>query len=148
MIDKIFAAKSIDDLKKIGSYREVRSLLQERLTKKLQIKARGWKDLYSIIELIKNLDIVSGVAPDKGIDTEPTDYFKSEADKIIYALVELSGEAQLNVLGINYSHFKDKKKAKQLRNNIVHIIHPDKCEHPKSQEAINRLTKLFREVLD
>jgi hypothetical protein len=139
MIDQIISAQSIDSLKKLGSYRDVRKLLQEKLTGRLQIKARGWKDLYEILEILR------------GIDTQiqqDIPYFKSEADQLIYALVELSGEPQLKALGLNRAHFRDAKKAKQLRNSIAHQIHPDKCTHPRAQDAMNKLTKLFNEVID
>jgi hypothetical protein len=151
MKDQILSIQSVSDLKKLGSYKDVRRHLQEKLTRKLQIKSRGWKDLYEIIEMLRSINaarISPNNLPNKNNDKQENFYFKSEVDQFIYALVELSGELQLKALGLNKSHFRDSKKAKQLRNTIAHKIHPDICNHPKAKDAMNKLTKLFNEVID
>jgi hypothetical protein len=138
--------ESADELKKLGSFKKVKAEVQKYLSKSIQIKARGWKDLFSIIEKLKSLVILKS-SQNNSNENSSSDYFKSEAARYIYALVELSGEPQLEELGLDRIHFRDKAKAKELRNKIVHEIHPDKCNHPKSEEAMNKLTKLFQEVV-
>lgn len=150
MKDRILSAQSIADLKELGSYRDVRKTLQEKLTSRLQIKSRGWKDLNEVLEILRVINSATGGPKDlltERIVQQDIAYFKSETDRLIYALIELSGEAQLKALGINKSHFRDSHKAKQLRNSIVHLIHPDKCNHPKAKDAMTKLTKLFNEVV-
>ena len=48
-------------------------------------------------------------------------YFKNQEAKIIFALVELDGKVQLNLLGIDYSHYAvieaDKKEVKSNFKN-------------------------------
>ncbi|HEY9828806.1 MAG TPA: hypothetical protein V6D19_25585 [Stenomitos sp.] len=137
--------ESVQELKKNGSFREVKKKIQEDLTQSIQIKARGWKDLLKIIEKIKSLN---NCELDKSTNNSSNLYFISDATRYIYSLVELDGEFQLKELGINRTHFRDKSKAKQLRNTIAHEIHPDKCNHPKASDAMDELNNLFKEVLD
>jgi hypothetical protein len=136
MLQDVLNAQSVDELKKLGKYKEIRNLIQQELTNRLQIKASGWNDLYDVISLMRKVE-----------ELENIPYFKSETDRLIYSLIELSGEPQLKALCINKSHFRDAKKAKALRNSIAHKIHPDKSKHPKAEEAMGELTKLFRGVL-
>jgi hypothetical protein len=149
MLQDIFNAQSVGELKKLGKYRAIRNLIQQELTNRLQIKASGWNDLYDVISLLRKIGNVQ--EQDHQIShTEKSDdlpYFKSETDRLIYSLIELSGEPQLRALCINKSHFRDAKKAKILRNSIAHKIHPDKSKHPKAEEAMGKLTKLFKGVL-
>ena len=71
------------------------------------------------------------------------DYFKSESHRIIYALVELGEGYRVKELDVDISHYKDAAKAKQWRNNIAKLIHPDHCDHPKAGLAIQELNKMF-----
>lgn len=73
-------------------------------------------------------------------------YFKSEADRIIYALLKLDGEQRLKELGVDRSHTKDLQKAKKWRNDLAKIIHPDICNHPEAAEASGKLTKLYEQM--
>ncbi len=149
MLQDVFNAQSVGELKKLGKYRAIRNLIQQELTNRLQIKARGWNDLYNVISLMRKIGNVQ--KKDRQIshieESEDIPYFKSETDRLIYSLIELSGEPQLKALCINRSHFRDAKKAKVLRNSIAHKIHPDKSKHPKAEEAMGKLTKLFKGVL-
>jgi hypothetical protein len=149
MLQDVLNAQSVDELKKLGKYKEIRNLIQQELTNRLQIKASGWNDLYDVISLMRKVG--SRQKEDHQIshveELENIPYFKSETDRLIYSLIELSGEPQLKALCINKSHFRDAKKAKALRNSIAHKIHPDKSKHPKAEEAMGELTKLFRGVL-
>ena len=43
-------------------------------------------------------------------------YFKDEVSKYIFFLVELEGKVQLDFLGVNYSHYANKEKAKDWYN--------------------------------
>ncbi len=149
MLQDLFNAQSVSELKKLGKYRAIRNLIQQELTNHLQIKARGWNDLYNVISLMRKIGNIQeqGCHISHAEESEYLLYFKSETDRLIYSLIELSGELQLSALSINKSHFRDAKKAKTLRNSIAHKIHPDKSRHPKADEAMGKLTKLFKGVL-
>ncbi len=149
MLQDVFNTQSVSDLKKLGKYIAIRNLIQKELTNRLQIKARGWNDLYDVISLLRKIGGLQ--KQDSHIsrveESEDIPYFKSETDRLVYSLTELSGEPQLEALCINKSHFRDAKKAKALRNSIAHKIHPDKTTHPKAKEAMSKLTKLFQGVI-
>ncbi len=141
-----FSVQSANDLKKLGKFQEVKKNIQNELTNSIQIKARGWNDLFRIISKLNELKNNNKI----DICFENKDenvYFTSEASRYIYSLVELSGEFQLKELGISRVHLRDKSKAKSLRNKIAHEIHPDKCKHPKASEAMEELNNLFKEVV-
>ncbi|RRD39285.1 hypothetical protein EII29_07715 [Leptotrichia sp. OH3620_COT-345] len=71
------------------------------------------------------------------------DYFKDEISKYIFYLVELKGKLQLDFLGVNITHYSNKKVAERWYKEIVKLIHPDKCNHPKATEAMQALEKLY-----
>jgi hypothetical protein len=149
MLQDVFNTQSVGELKKLGKYIAIRNLIQKELTNRLQIKARGWNDLYDVISLMRKIgnSQKQDCQISRAEESEDIPYFKSETDKLIYSLTELSGEPQLKALCINKSHFRDPKKAKTLRNSIAHKIHPDKTKHPKAEEAMSKLTKLFHGVI-
>jgi hypothetical protein len=142
-----FNTQSVSDLKKLGSFKKIKAEVQEYLSDSIQIKGRGWNDLFAIILKLQNISQVNSSKniEDKSFSSDP--YFKSEASRYIYALVELSGESQLKEIGLDRIHFRDKVKAKELRNKIAHEIHPDICNHSEAENAMNKLTKLFKEVV-
>ena len=69
-------------------------------------------------------------------------YFKDEVSKYIFFLVELEGKVQLDFLGIDYSHYCNKEKAKNWYNKMKSII--ENSEHPKVNEAMKSLEKLYK----
>ncbi|PHH98445.1 hypothetical protein [Fusobacterium polymorphum] len=69
-------------------------------------------------------------------------YFKDETSKYIFFLVELGGKPQLDFLGVDFSHYNNKEKAKNWYNKIKNII--EKSEHSKIDEAIASLEKLYK----
>ncbi|MDO4690572.1 MAG: hypothetical protein Q4A58_04685 [Fusobacterium sp.] len=71
-------------------------------------------------------------------------YFKDEISKYIFYLVELEGKKQLDFLGITYEHYCDKEIAEKWHKEMVKLIHPDICKHPKATEAMQTLEKLYK----
>lgn len=45
-------------------------------------------------------------------------YFKSEETKLIFTLVETKGATQLSLLGLDYSYYCDREKAKNWYEDI------------------------------
>ena len=74
------------------------------------------------------------------------EYFKDETSKIIFFLVELSGKAQLDFLGINPGHYCNKNIADRWYKEMVNIINPDRCKHPKATEAMQALKSLYKRM--
>lgn len=69
-------------------------------------------------------------------------YFIDESSKIIFALVELSGRIQMDLLGIGRIHYINRDVSKnwyeETKNKIMN------SKHPKSEKAMNELEKLYK----
>ena len=69
-------------------------------------------------------------------------YFKNEEAKIIFALVELSGKIQMDLLGIKRIHYINRDISKnwyeETKNKIMN------SNHPKLDEAMEVLEKLYK----
>ena len=68
-------------------------------------------------------------------------YFKNEEAKIIFGLVVLGGKPQMDLLGIDYNHYSDKKIAEIWYSNIKDILAVS--QHPMRDVALNNLEKLY-----
>jgi cell division protein FtsB len=75
------------------------------------------------------------------------EYFVSAEAEIIYKVTQLDGEQRLKALGINRTHYRDVKKAKDWRNSLAMKIHPDKCAHPHAAQAIDEVTALYQSMV-
>ena len=69
-------------------------------------------------------------------------YFKNHEAKIIFGLVVLGGKAQMDLLGINYSHYSDKKIAEIWYSNIKDVLAVSK--HEMRDVALEKLNKLHK----
>ena len=74
-------------------------------------------------------------------------YFVSPEAEIIYNITKLDGEARLKALGVNRSHYKDAKKAKDWRNNLAMKVHPDYCTHSHAARAMDEITSLYENMV-
>jgi putative anaerobic ribonucleoside-triphosphate reductase activating protein len=71
-------------------------------------------------------------------------YFKNHEAKIIFGLVVLGGKPQMDLLGINYSHYSDKKIAEIWYSNIKDILEVSK--HEMKDAALRNLEKLYKGI--
>lgn len=69
-------------------------------------------------------------------------YFKSEETKLIFTLVETKGATQLSLLGLDYSYYSDREKAKNWYEDIKNKL--ENTQHPKLNEAMQSLNKLYK----
>ena len=74
-------------------------------------------------------------------------YFKDKVSKYIFYLVEIEGKPQLDFLGITYEYYSNKKVAEKWHKEIIKLIHPDRCKHPKATEAMQVLEKLYKGMI-
>ena len=74
-------------------------------------------------------------------------YFKDKISKYIFYLVEIEGKVQLDFLGITYEYYSNKKVAEKWHKEMVKLIHPDRCNHPKATEAMQALEKLYKGMI-
>ncbi|WGF39923.1 MULTISPECIES: hypothetical protein [Lysinibacillus] len=158
-IQKILAVESLEELKELGKMREIRSTLQEKLGDRLKIRARGWEHLFTAIQQLsgfisvelakqsENVTNMSLVVHEQKFDSS-VPYFKTEADQIIYALLELQGKQRQEKLHITKFCYNNAQYAKKWRNDLAKIIHPDKTAHPKAEEAIQALQELYEGMVE
>ena len=120
-----------EDLKVIfGKFVIAKEELSKILEKK--IVSRSWEKIYE-----------KYIIPKKNEDI----YFKDKVSKYIFYLVELNGKLQLDFLGISFEHYKNKKIADKWHKDIIKIVHPDICNHPKATEATKALENLYEGMI-
>lgn len=69
-------------------------------------------------------------------------YFKNHEAKIIFGLLILGGKPQMDLLGIDYSHYSDKKISEIWYSNIKDILEVSK--HEMREVALEKLDKLYK----
>lgn len=72
-------------------------------------------------------------------------YFISEETRLIFGLVKLGGKPQLNLLGIDFEHYSNKKLAKEWYIETKEKIAGSK--HPKLDVALENLEKLYKGMI-
>ena len=72
-------------------------------------------------------------------------YFKNEASKYLFALTEVGGKIQLNLLGVDYNHYRDENLAKNWYQHIKQII--EDSEYTDLAGAIGVLEVLYEGML-
>lgn len=72
-------------------------------------------------------------------------YFKNEASKYMFALTEVHGKIQLNLLGVDYNHYRDENLAKNWYQHIKQII--EDSEYTDLAGAIGVLEVLYEGMI-
>ena len=152
---KWYEAKSIEELREIGSLRTVKMEINKdirKLTGKknldgfIKMGSRSWKGQYDkILALKKIINIFNDNSVQANENNES--YFKSEADKYIFCLLELSGEERMKQLKIYKSLYINKDAAREWYMNIAKNIHPDICNSKRSVEAMAELTSIYNKMV-
>jgi hypothetical protein len=75
-------------------------------------------------------------------------YFKVEAEKLIFCLLEMDGLKRAEKLNITDKEYESKRAAKKWKKNILKIIDPSVCNHPKAKEAVEKLSKFYNSMID
>ena len=69
-------------------------------------------------------------------------YFKDETTRLIFILAETYGMIQLDLLGLNQSHFTNKPKGRNWYTETKEKI--ANSNHPKLYLALENLEKLYK----
>lgn len=77
--------------------------------------------------------------------TDP--FFKDEAAKTIFYLLMMDSESRAKELGISARLFHDPGQAKEWRNRMIKIVHPDNCSHPMAAQATEKVMELFNGMI-
>ena len=72
-------------------------------------------------------------------------YFKNEASKYMFALTEVGGKIQLNLLGVDYNHYRDENLAKNWYEYVKEVI--EDSEYIDLAEAMEILGLLYKGML-
>ena len=72
-------------------------------------------------------------------------YFKNEASKYMFALTEVDGRIQLNLLGVNCSHYRYKNLAKNWYEYVKQTN--ENSEYTDLAEAMGILKVLYDEMI-
>ena len=72
-------------------------------------------------------------------------YFKNEASKYMFALTEVGGKIQLNLLGVDYNHYRDENLAKNWYEYVKGVI--EDSEYRDLAGAIGVLEVLYEGML-
>ncbi len=153
---------TVDELKKLGKFKEVKEQIKTDVGTTIKISGRGWKDLYQSIqsfkEIISKLQLSDMpiaheskgepqlVITDEETEKNTTEYFSTKACEYIFYLVELDGKLRMDKLGITPALFSNKKTAKRWRDHISKVIHPDHCQHQRASEAMAELNQLYNQM--
>ena len=144
IILKILDVKSLEELKSLGKHKELVVQFKLAIGGDKKVNTKSWENLYEAICAYKELLPKKKV---KIIKEYENIYFISREAEVIFYLVELSGELRLKKLGITKGHYNNKNKASKWRNDMVKIIHPDKCCHEKASEATSKLNSIYKEMV-
>ena len=72
-------------------------------------------------------------------------YFKNEASKYMFALTEVDGKIQLNLLGVDYNHYRNENLAKNWYEYVKEVI--ENSEYIDLAEAMEILGLLYKGML-
>lgn len=139
-------SNSVADLKKLGSFKEVKQIIKQSSSNMIELKARGWNELYKKVAALQEV-LASLGANITAIEEENKSFFTSKASEYIFYLLELDGETRLKKLKVTKTHYSNKQKATKWRNDIIKVIHSDKCDHPRADEAASKLAEIYKGML-
>lgn len=72
-------------------------------------------------------------------------YFKNSEARLIFGLAELGGKQQLDLLGIDYGHYSNKKLAKEWYTETKEKL--KNTQHPKLYLALENLEILYKGMI-
>lgn len=132
---------SVDELKALGNFREVTKEIKSDVGDNIKINGRSWKDVF--ISIVKFRAIMENLGyTNKSISDNKT-YFTSKSTEYIFYLTELDGELGMKKLGVTKTHFKNEKRATNWRDKILKEIDPEVIHHPKVDDAVKKLNKIY-----
>ncbi|MDM8517559.1 hypothetical protein QUF76_15290 [Desulfobacterales bacterium HSG16] len=97
----------------------------------------NWKNLFALVRRLDNKDITGADQQAEG------NFFLSEEAKIIFALTKLEGKIRADMLKITPALYSSLSEAKKWHDEIIKVIHPDKCKHPLANAAAAQLNDIY-----
>lgn len=158
--EELININSEKELSKLGALNDLKKALNEMFGFSVPMAKgeKGFSALYARILDMKSKGIqVGSVHGTPKTESEPRPvvpatndaedlYFKSKADKYIYALIKLDEQYRASELGLVSDLFYNKNAAKKWRDAISKEIHPDVCAHPFAAKAHAELNELYESI--
>jgi len=138
---KWYECDNINQLKELGSFRDVKNIINKDFEGKFVLKSRGWANLLEKINFLSNLFSKTS------INEVWHDGFVSETEKYLFCLLKLDGKNRQRILGVNGLHYKNAEVAKSWRKKILQKIHTDKCSDSRATAAMQALEEMYQEML-
>ena len=144
---EILNAKSLEDLKSLGKLKIIRKVVNDGFGFKVTGKGAGWKGYYARIESLRQISTLF-LTPNTSNGSSSFDdlFFKSETERYLFGLTEVDGAKRMKLLGIKDEFYSNSGAAKNWRDHILHLIHPDSNPHPSSNKAVSKLTELYENM--
>lgn len=133
-----YKSNTVDELSKLGTFREVKEIVEIEIGCGVKVKARGWMQLKDFIDSFK-------LTVNKFAEKE--NIFVSEATKYIYILTQLDGKIRQEKLGLTPIHYKNRDLADKWKKKIAKVIHPDVCKNELADDAMAKLNCLYKELV-
>lgn len=153
---KWYEVKNVDELKEIGKLITVKKEINKdirRITGKKDISgfikmgSNSWKNQYDKIIALKKIAFELSDNNEEIIENTNSGYFKNDACRYIFCLLELSGEERMKQLKIYKSLYINKEAAKEWYRNIAKAIHPDSCKEERAGEAMAELASIYDKMV-
>lgn len=137
---------SVNELKALGSFRDVTKEIKKDLGDNIKISGRSWKDVFTSI--VKFRATVENLGYTHQTNEKSNTYFISKSNEYIFYLTELDGDVRLKKLGVIKTHYTNEKRAKNWRDKILKEIQQEVNTHPKSNDAVEKLNKIYNTMVE
>lgn len=129
-------AKTIEDLKSIGTVNEIQLELEEIIFP-LKISASCYEDLLTAIEKLR----------EKWTDLTPGPFVSRQAEVIFY-LTKLDGKVRNDFLGITDDMYGNNELLKNWYRGLLKYVHSDRIhgENKGDPKPFQNLTKLYEQL--
>lgn len=154
---KWYDVKNVEELKELGKLttvkREINKDIRKITGKKdisgfIKMGSNSWKNQYDKITALKKIVLeLSDIQEEALVNKKNSGYFKNEACRYIFCLLELSGEERMKQLKIYKSLYINKEAAKGWYRNIAKAIHPDSCKEERAAEAMAELASIYDKMV-
>ena len=144
---EILNASSLEELKTLGKLKDIRKVVNEGFGFKVPGRGAGWKGYFARIESLKKIStLFPPISTSNGNSYSSDLFFKSETEKYLYGLTEVDGASRIKLLGIRDEFYSNSSAARNWRDHIIHLIHPDSNPHPSANKAASKLSELYENM--
>lgn len=130
---KFQSVQSIEDLKQLGSIKDLVEQLQKLVTP-LKVEAKTYEEVFEIVCTLQKSWLSFAKGP-----------FISKQAEYVYYLTQLEGKQRNDAIGITDQHYDDLAVAKKWFKELAQLVHPDKGGN---SEAFDVLKKLYDVMVD